>query len=437
MAEGRSGVQAGVGVPLRHKILYGLGYLSVALTTDVTLTWLLKCYYPDADGGAARATVTVGAFIFASVFGRAVDAVADPLVGYWSDRVRSRLGRRKPFLLVGAPLLALVFVLVWTPPVAGISLINGIYIAVAFALFFFMFTIVVCPYLAMLPEITSSRSERVALAAWQGAFNVIGAVGGTIASGVLIDRYGYRTMGVCLAPVVLLSSWAPLLVPQAAGSGKPSGFGLREAVTSTLRNPLFVPYVVAQLLFWIAVRIIVGVMPKVLDTRLGLGEQTIGMVMAAGLLVAAVFLPFMPRVARRTGNKRLLMAAMAWFGLVALPVPFLGALPVPLSGVGQAVLLMVCAGPALGVLFSLPNAIVADIIDRDEERTGERREAIYFGVQGLLVKAGMGVGVGLAAALLAAFGAEVERQGGYVACGLVVAAISFAAAGVMTRYGGN
>lgn len=437
MAEGRSGVHAGAGVPLRHKMLYGMGYLSVALTTDVTLTWLLKCYYPDADGAAARASVTVTAFIAAVVFGRVVDALADPLVGYWSDRVRSRLGRRKPFLLVGAPLLALVFVLIWTPPVAGVSLANGIYIGVAFALFFFMFTIVVCPYLAMLPEITSSRTERVSLAAWQGAFNVIGAVGGTIASGFLIDHYGYRTMAVCLAPVVLLSSWAPLLVPQAAGSAKPSGFPLREAVTSTLRNPLFVPYVVAQLLFWIAVRIIIGVMPKVLDVRLGLGEQVIGMVMAAGLVVAAVFLPFMPRVARRTGNKRLLMAAMAYFGLVALPVPFLGALPLPLSGIGQAVLLMAFAGPAIAVLFSLPNAIVADIVDRDEERTGERREAIYFGVQGLLVKAGMGLGIGVAAALLAAFGAEAGRQGGYLACALVVAATSFCAAGVMSRYGGN
>jgi GPH family glycoside/pentoside/hexuronide:cation symporter len=86
------------------------------------------------------------------------------------------------------------------------------------------------------------------------------------------------------------------------------------------------------------------------------------------------------------------------------------------------------------VLFSLPNAIVADIVDRDEKSTGERREAIYFGVQGLLVKAGMGVGVSIAAALLWLFGAEVDRQGGYLACALAVTAISLAAAAVMTRY---
>ncbi len=430
----RSGEPTPAPVPLRRKVLYGMGYLSVALTTDVTLTWLLKRYYPDSSGVAATASVSAAAFIVAVVFGRVVDALADPLVGYWSDRLRSRLGRRKPFLLVGAPLMAVMFVLIWTPPVPGLSPINGVYIAAAFALFFFMFTVVVCPYLAMLPEITSSRAERVSLTAWQGAFNVFGAVGGTIASGYLIDHYGYRTMGLCLAPVILVASWAPLLVPQPEASTRPTGFAIREAVMSTLRNPLFVPYVVAQLLFWIAVRIIIGVMPKLLDVRFEMGEEQIGYVMAAGLLTAALFLPFMPRIAGRTGKRRLLIGAMVYFGLLVLPMPFLGSLPLPVSGASQAYLLMVLAGPAIAVLFSLPNAIVGDIIDEDERRTGERREAIYFGVQGLLVKAGMGLGIGLAAALLWAFGAEVDRQGGYLACALAVTAISISAAAVMTRY---
>ncbi len=424
-------------IRLRYKAVYGMGYLSVALTTDVTLTWLLKRYYPSSSTLASTASVSAAAFIVAAVLGRVVDALADPLVGYWSDRVQSRWGRRKPFLLVGAPLLAVMFVLIWTPPLPGLSLVNGVYLAAALALFFLMFTIVVCPYLAMLPEITADRAERVSLTAWQGAFNVIGAVGGTIASGYLIDHYGYRTMGLCFAPVVLLASWAPLLVPQPKASPRPSGFPLREAVVSTLRNPLFVPYVLAQLLFWIAVRIIIGVMPKLLDVRFDMGEEGIGYVMASGLLVAALFLPFMPGIAKRTGKKRLLIAGMVYFGLLAVPMPFLGALPLPVPGAGQAYLLMVLAGPAIAVLFSLPNAIVADIVDRDEKTTGERREAIYFGVQGLLVKAGMGLGIGLAAALLWMFGAEVDRQGGYLACALTVAAISLAAAAVMTRYRDN
>ena len=430
----RSGGRSTTCIRLRHKILYGMGYLSVALTTDVTLTWLLKCYRPDPLDVRWKVLVSGAGFAAAVLLGRVVDALADPLVGYWSDRVRTRLGRRKPFILVGAPLLALLFVLIWTPPTPGISAANAIYLGATASAFFFVFTIVVCPYLAMLPDITRDRTERVSLTAWQAAFNVVGAVGGMALVGYLIEHYGYRTMAVSLSPVILFCSWAPLLVPQTAASARPSTLVLPSALRRTLQNPLFLPYVLAQLCFWIAVRMTLLVLPKLLGVRAQVAETKIGLVMAAGLLVAALLLPFMPRCARRVGKKRLLIGSMLYFGLLMLPLPFIGDLPLALSPLGQAFLLMACAGPAVAVLFTLPNAIVADIVDRDETSTGERREAIYFGVQGLIVKFGMGVGGAMAAVLLERFGETASGQGGFLACSLAAMTISCLAAAVMTRY---
>ena len=119
----------------RHKLLYGMGYLSVALTTDMTLTWLLKRYRPDPADLEWNVLVTAGAFALALVVGRIMDAVADPLVGFWSDRVQTRWGRRKPFIFIGAPFLAIMFVLIWIPPTSTISLINGVYLAVIASVF--------------------------------------------------------------------------------------------------------------------------------------------------------------------------------------------------------------------------------------------------------------------------------------------------------------
>ncbi|MGD8240068.1 MAG: MFS transporter, partial [Armatimonadota bacterium] len=164
----------------QHRILYGMGYLSIALTTDMTLAWLMKRYRPDPADIRWNVLASAGAFAAAMVVGRVVDAVADPLVGFWSDRVRTRWGRRKPFILLGAPLLALTFVLIWTPPTPTQSLLNGVYLAVIASVFLFAFTVVVCPYLAMLPEIAADPTERVRLTACQGAFNIVGAVGGMV-----------------------------------------------------------------------------------------------------------------------------------------------------------------------------------------------------------------------------------------------------------------
>jgi len=437
---GRDGVAA-MRLRTRHKVLYGVGYLSVALTTDMTLTWLLKCYRPDPQDFRWTVLASAGAFALAMMVGQMMNAIADPLVGFWSDRVKSRWGRRKPFILIGAPVLALMFSLIWTPPTPTISALNAAYLAVTISLFFVAFTIVVCPYLAMLPEIAPASGERVALTAWQGGFNVLGAVGGSLGAGYLIDHYGYRTMALCFAPVVLVCSLAPLFVPAqpaaAGSSAERSDLPLRQAFLATLRNPFFVPYVIAQLFFWMALRIIVGTLPKLVEIRAGVPETGQGIVMATGLLVAALFFPFMPGFARRLGKKRLLGGAMVYFGLMMVPLIFLGRLPLPLSPFGQSILIMACAGPAIAALFTLPNAMVADIVDRDEERTGQRREAIYFGVQGFILKTGMGVGIALAALLLDHFGETATRQGGFTACALTAMAFAWLAAGALSRYRGN
>ncbi len=422
---------------LTHKVLYGLGHLGVALTTGVALAWLLPRYRPDPTDLRWTVLAPAGAFAVAMIVGHGVDALANPLVGFWSDRVRTRWGRRKPFILIGAPFLAITFVLVWAPPVAASSALNAVYLAITASCFFFAFIVVVCPYLAMLPEITSDPGQRVSLAVWQGVSNLIGGVGGMLASGYLIDRHGYVVMALCMAPIVLLCSWAPLLVPMAAESAPISGRSLRGAVTGALRDRFFLPYVIGQLLFWMGVRVILGALPKIVGARAGVAETQQGLVMAVGLLVAALFFPLIPVLSRRVGNKHVLVGAMVLFGIAMIPLAALGRLPVPWSVLGQAGAIMVLVGPSIAVLFTIPNALLSDIAARDAQEAGEGREAIYFGVQGLIVRAGQGLGVGLAAVELAHFGETAAQSGGFVACPLTAMAFAWLGALVTMRYPGR
>src|SRR5690606_26163850 len=146
-----------------------------------------------------------------------VDAVADPLVGLWSDGARTRWGRRRPFIVAGAPLLALSFWLLWTAPPAWSDAVTFAYLAIVLSLFFFFFTVVVAPYLALLPEISRDRRQRLQLAGWQAAFNVIGVVIAGLAAGPLIEAWGFAGMGLALAAVALPF----LLAPAAAVRERP------------------------------------------------------------------------------------------------------------------------------------------------------------------------------------------------------------------------
>ncbi|MGC9319327.1 MAG: MFS transporter [Armatimonadota bacterium] len=429
-------------VPLLHKLLYGVGYVSLGVTSIMVMTWIEERYLPtEGEGTVALALVTGTAFLIALTAGRVVDAVADPLIGYWSDRVRTRWGRRKPFIFLGGPLFAVMFALMWLPPVqeaaALPSTLNAVYLAVTASVFFFAFTVVVCPYLAMLPEITADPSERVSLATWQGAFNVAGTVGGMVLASYLVDVYGYRTMALVLAPILLVCLWIPLLVPTPVQAQSSCDLDLRRAVVGTLRNPWFPPYVVSQVCLWLSLSVILAAAISMVKGLAGVGDFEASLPVAAALLVAGALFPAVRPVALRIGKPRLLLGGTIWFAVMMVPLMLLGRLPLPLSIYWQAVLIMALAGPSVAALFALPNAMVADIVDHDEGLTGQRREAIYFGVQGLLVKAGMGIGTGTAGLLLASLGDTAQNPGGFIACPLLAMLLAGAAAAILTRYPGD
>ncbi len=425
------------GIRKRDRALYGFGYTHLALLAGLTGTWLVQYYRPNPDKPGAVVLVSAGGFMAAMLVKSIVDAVADPLVGFYSDRTSTRWGRRKPFIAIGGPLLTLLAVLVWFPPYAGEAAINTVYLMVTAATLFFFFTIVACPYLAMLPEISTDKTERVRLTAWQGGFNVLGTLLALGLAPVLIDAVGHKAMILWLAPLILLSAWSPLLVREGKAESPSARIDFRAAVVATLRNPLFVPYVISQVLFWEALWIVLATFPKLLDARTELPGSLQGAVMSASMITAVIFFPLFPKLTARFGKKRLLGAGMVYFGLLMVPAMFMGRMPLPLSAAAQAVLVMVLAGPAVAALFSLPNAMLSDIVDLDEKRTGEQRAAMYFGIQGLIVKAGSGIGPGIAVFLMGMFGETQDDQGGFFASLIAAVICAVLAALVLTRYKGD
>jgi len=105
-----------------------------------------------------------------------MDYVNDPLVGYISDRVRSRWGRRRPFLLFGFLPFAVAFALLWwRPPIAG-QVGLAIYYAIAYLLYDTAATLVYMPYFALTPELTMDYDERTSLTSYRAAFSIVGSL---------------------------------------------------------------------------------------------------------------------------------------------------------------------------------------------------------------------------------------------------------------------
>ncbi|MGB2695057.1 MAG: MFS transporter [Dehalococcoidia bacterium] len=431
-------------LPLRDKLLYASGSLASNITFQAIAAWLFFFYAPPEDEGrtALVPIAVVGAII---VVGRIIEALDDPLIGYWSDVTRSRWGRRLPFIIFGTPLLAVTFFLLWTPPVDGESLWNGLYLFALLEAFFLFNTLVGGPYEALLPEIASTSRERVSVSVWKVLFGAVGAGIVFLLAGPMIDAWGFAGMGLFMAGATLVFRYLPVLgvKDHVRLEAPPSTLNFRQSLRETLANSQFLAFVPAFVLFTAAQVMLTQWLPFYVDVVLH--DTTISLpflpdlndtgelvALLSGLtfLPLLVTVPIMSTLAARTSKRTAYAGSMLLCALYFPLLFFVGFLPG--SKAVQSLLLLGLGVPLAG-LFVFPNALLADIIDHDERRTGERREAIYYGMQATLQKGGLGLAAGIFALMLALFGRSAEDPLGIRLIGPIAGACALIGYAVFVR----
>ncbi|HHX73445.1 MAG TPA: MFS transporter [Firmicutes bacterium] len=382
------------------KLLYASSSAGWSMLDRIVVTWLM--YYYTAGEQPLLLPALFGAVM---VFGRIVDAVADPLVALWSDNHRGRLGRRTPFLLYGALFYTAVYVALFYPPSASHGPANLFYLAAMGGLYYFFFTVYVCPYLALLPELVRKESDRVDLSTLRAAFSLLGVAAALVGSGVLINRLGFGGMIWCSAAAGIILLYLPVFVREKEYvTGEPASLGLRDAIMTTLRNRAFRYYLAGNTTFWLGFNIVTVSLPFYVTVLLGQGEEMVSYYFAAAFVVAFLLFPAVNILAKKMGQ-RLVMLVSLFFFTVLLPLfYFLGQPLAGLSAQTAALILMAVAGIPLATLFVLPDAIVAAITDLEAGLSGQQRQAMYFGTQGLILKMVLGLSTLVTGVLFQVFG---------------------------------
>ena len=386
-------------LPLRDKLLYTVGYFGVSVLSGLFLLWA-NYRYGELFTGAQKAWVGI-----ALLFGRFLDAPSDPIVGWWSDRTRSRLGRRRPFIAYGTIPLIVSFALIWTPPGGIDSMWNIVWLLVVGTTFFTLFSVVVNPYLAMLPDIARTDEDRVTTSSMIAGFGlsaeVVTMIGGSILAG--LTSFPVAVAAACVVAFVCLM--LPLFVREsAAEEQKPPEFGLVRAVRETLANRPFRTFLLSKCLFWLAIRTVIAIVPFFVGGVLGFAEDDVevqsGLLLAFAIGPAFFWFAIMNALVRRFSKRLVSLAGLGSLAVAAGLMATVGLLP--MDTLTHARILTAASGFAVAVVFAIPNAILADLVDLDERTTGSRREAMYFGAQGFFVKISWG---GASAIVMAAQGA--------------------------------
>lgn len=378
---------------------------------------------------------------------RAYDLVADLVIGHASDRTRSSMGRRRPFLLAGAVGSFAGFILLFNVPTPPASWQTAAWVTAALVLYTTAYSTFNIPHLAMPAEMTSDRHQRTVMMAWRMLFfttaNLLTLIGGNI----LINRFGgargYAMLGWLVGGSVLVS----MLV---------SFFGTRRAIA--LPRTEHLPPVREQLkviagnrpfrLYVIAKTAMLAAQASATASMLYFGEYVLerddlltvfGTWVTLGTLGSAAGWAWF---SRHYGKRPAFIGACAGYGLVMLS--WLAAGPAEANVVLNVRLLAL--GIALGGVLVIGFSILPDTMAWDRERTGTNREGIYAGVYSLMEKAANALGPLLFASYLAAAGYVSTSGGGpvaqpdaavsaiYMALAVFPAIAAFIAAGVFLRY---
>lgn len=389
------------------RISYALPAFALAVVGIPIYVYVPK-FYSDVVG------VHIGLLGVIILATRIFDAVSDPVLGYISDRTRTRFGRRRPYIAVGSLLLA--FSLFWLfNPFAGSRDFETTWFTVWFFLVFLFWTAVTVPYEALGPELTFDYKERIALFGIRDGALIAGTLLAASSPVLIVTLFGlddsdqgekqkFFWISVFYIPMVVAFCWWCVLKIRERDTAVALPAhnilsGIRQVTSNRPFIILLISYTIAAFGSNLPATLILYYVEYVLHSARA--DLFLFIYFAVGILL----LPAWVLLAGKIGKKAAWITAMLINTGSFTGVFFLGPGDEMLYGI-----LVVFSGIGFGATVAIPSAMQADVIDYDQLLTGKRQEGQYIGIWSIAKKLAAAVGVGIALSVLGASGYEPNVQ---------------------------
>ncbi|MGF1456234.1 MAG: MFS transporter [Alphaproteobacteria bacterium] len=402
------------------KLAYGLGSISSGVKSG-GFDYFLLIFYAQVVGLDPR---LVGlALTIALVF----DAITDPLVGYWSDNLHSRLGRRHPFMYVAALPVSVTYFLLWTPPADWSQAGQFWYLLTLAVLIRTFMTLFETPSFALAPELTDDYDERSRLIGYRYFFGWIGGNTMTVMMFFFVfpafatvavpdgrfnmDSYVFYGLvaGVMIFVSIMIASVGThnrIRHLKPAPPKRPMGVRVAfQEIFETLSDRSFAALFGASLFGAIATGLSGGLAFYIVTYFWGFDSLQVGAITLSVFLSALIGLILAPRVTRGMGKKRgaIIIGLIAFLGS---PLPIVLRLFDLMPDNGTALLfwiVFVTTTVDVGLIICfqiLAASMIADLVEQSELRTTRRSEGIFFAAITFVRKSVQGLGVTAAAFVL-------------------------------------
>ncbi|MBM3180814.1 MAG: MFS transporter [Chloroflexi bacterium] len=363
---------------------------------------------------------------FAALIGILWDAVNDPIVGTISDRVRSRWGRRRPFLLLFSIPFGLSFIALWWAPPFHNQYLLAATVCLTFMLSDTLQTLVSIPFYALTPEITSDYDERTSLSGYRMFFNLLASLATAVAAPAIVDaalaggatqQQGYFIVSALFGGLAVIPFFVIFAVVRERGNAADAAepkIPFLQTLRTAWKNVPFRFATALYMLNWITFDLVALALPFYLAYWVAKGDllqKALGLplesaVFACLLVTSVIVLPFWVWLARKIGKQRAYMIGMTFWAVVQLLI-----YSIQPGQITYILVLAVMAGISVSTAHVLPDAIFPDVIEWDELRTGRRREGIYYGVKNFVRKLTGALAIFIALQTLGWFGYQSPPAG--------------------------
>lgn len=394
-------------LPFKLCMGFGVGSVGVAILLN-TVTMFFPVLMTTILGQSAA---MAGLLLTAS---KLYDVVADIFIGVISDRTKSRWGRRRPYLLAGAVISSLSYLMIFAPPAMSDTWLT-IYMAAALIIYSTGYSLFAVPYIAMAGEMTDGYHERTRLLSFRSVFIAIGQLLAASGAAALIEwlgggSRGYAWMGAACAAIIFTTMVITFFgTKNARRREAPPKHTLPKAgqLKSLFTNRPFAILMGTKITQYLAISTVATTKLLFFLNVLGIGY--VGMINAtmSQYIVQGASVPFWVWFSKAIGKKRAYLVAIVLLALAygswVLATPSITTTEIWIRGGLQG---LAASGTTLVSISMLP-----DIMEYDRKRTGNSREGVFSSIYAMLEKLSFAIGPGLIGVILAMAGYVATTKG--------------------------
>ena len=417
----RDGQRLKFGVMMR----YNFGSIGLNMASVGIAAWILFIYQPPGQEPLVPVLFLSAIGFIAGLW----DGVIDPFIGNWSDNVRSRWGRRKPFILFGTPVMIFLFVFIWMPPTENQSIANGIWLLSVLVLYRTAFSCVGMPYDAVLAELAPETDQRVVLSSWKMVFGIVGYVLSMVIMPVFSGAFGMKGSALIVSAIILVTMYISMATfPESEKSNSQGKIRLGESLRYTFTNKDFLVLLVSTILARITWDMTLSISPFFVTQIIGWSEEMTIVFQGGVILLMLASIPLWHFLRKKLSDKYVLFTAMIGMGIAMFSNFFIT--PKGALSLFPGVITFSLTGIFIGGYMIMSYAMMGNVVDSDEFRTGRRREAIFYGTFSFAVNLGGTFALTILPLLLGKFGNSTAKPLG-IRIAFIVAAASAVISGII------